>query len=437
MGCRPHFPRLHEHTRTVRTSAGLARYANGGGTVSGVESCVLLKFGEMALKGRNRRLFVAQLERNLKRSLEGLGAELRLRAGAIALVAPGEPEVLLSRARDAIGVSVLHPAVIVEKSPEAAAAVAVDLVRGRAAESFAIRARRRDKRFPASSRELAILAGRAVQDELGLRVDLDNPDIEVHMEVDEREVFAYTEKLRGRGGLPVGASGRAAVMLSGGIDSPVAAYRAMRRGLRCDFVHFSGEPFTGPESIYKAYAHVRELDRFQSGSRLFVVPFGTAQRALASAGAERLQVMAQRRLMAQVASAIGKREGARTLVTGDSLGQVASQTLQNLAVVEEAAGLPLLRPLIAFDKAEIIAEAEELGTLEISHLPDEDCCQLFAPRLAETRADPERLRRLERLVDSEQLVEGLIAAARLVEPAADAAPAEGPSTAETPLPAGV
>ena len=391
----------------------------------------------MALKGRNRRLFVAQLERNLEQSLDGLEPELRLRGGAIALVGRGDPGELLARAREAIGISVLHPALIVEKSPEAAAAVAVDLARGRPGETFAIRARRRDKRFPLSSREIATLAGRAVQDELGLGVDLDSPDIEVHIEVDEREIFAYTEKLRGRGGLPVGISGRAVVMLSGGIDSPVAAYRAMRRGLRVDFVHFSGEPFTGPESIYKAYAHVRELDRFQGGSRLFVIPFGTAQRTLASAGAERLQVMAQRRLMAQVASAIGEREGAQTLVTGDSLGQVASQTLQNLAVVEEAAGLPLLRPLIAFDKAEIIAEAEELGTLAISHLPDEDCCQLFAPRLAETRADPDRLRRLERLVDSEELVHGLVAAARVLRPGDDEPASGGGERAETALPAGV
>jgi thiamine biosynthesis protein ThiI len=402
-----------------------------------VESCVLLKFGEMALKGRNRRLFVAQLERNLKRCLAGFDAELRMRAGAIAVVSRGEPDEVLARARDAIGVSVLHPAVIVERTPEAAAAVAVELARGRAVDSFAIRARRRDKSFPLSSRELATIAGRSVQDELGLAVDLDRPDVEVHLEVDAREVFAYTEKIRGRGGLPVGASGRAAVMLSGGIDSPVAAYRSMRRGLHCDFVHFSGEPFTGPESMYKAYAHVRELDRFQGDSRLFVIPFGTAQRALASAGAERLQVMAQRRLMAQVASAIGRREGARALVTGDSLGQVASQTLQNLAVVEEAAELSLFRPLIAFDKAEIIAEADELGTLQISHLPDEDCCQLFAPKVAETRADPERLRRLERLVDAGELIQELIAAARVLRPGDASGEDSGSKEARRPLPAGV
>jgi thiamine biosynthesis protein ThiI len=383
-----------------------------------VESCVLVKFGEMALKGRNRKLFVAQLERNLRRAV-GPGVELRMRAGAIAVLAPMERSELVSRARDVIGISVVHPAVILDKDPEVAARAAVELLRDSGADTFAIRARRRDKRFPLSSRELAILTGQAVVDGLGMGVNLRQPDAEVHLEVDEREIFAYTDKLRARGGLPVGVSGRAVVLLSGGIDSPVAAYRAMRRGLRCDFIHFSGEPFTGPESVYKAYAHVRVLDRFQGRSRLFVIPFGTAQRALAVAGAGRLQVMAQRRLMVRVAAVLGAREEAGALVTGDSLGQVASQTLPNLAAVEEASPLPLLRPLVALDKAEIIAEAQELGTLEISHLPDEDCCKLFASRLAETRADPRALRRLERLTDAEEAAERLVAAARLVSPGDD------------------
>jgi tRNA uracil 4-sulfurtransferase len=399
-----------------------------------MESCVLLKFGEMALKGRNRRRFVSRLMKNLRRSLKDFDADLRLRAGAIAVVADAAPDELLARARDALGISVVHPATIVEKSPEAAAAAAVELIRGKPGETFAIRARRRDKRFPLSSRELATLAGQAVRDELGLEVNLDQPDLEVYLEVDEREIFAYTEKLRGPGGLPVGISGRALVLLSGGIDSPVASYRAMRRGLRCDFVHFSGEPFTGPESIYKAYAHVRLLDRFQGGSRLFVIPFGTAQRALASAGAGRLQVMAQRRLMVHVASGIAAREDAGALVTGDSLGQVASQP--NLAVVEQASPLPVLRPLLALDKAEIIEEARALGTLEVSNLPDEDCCKLFASKLAETRADPRQLKRLEELVDAGELIERLVAEARPVRPA-DPEPSKAENGRRTALPAGV
>jgi thiamine biosynthesis protein ThiI len=282
-----------------------------------------------------------------------------------------------------------------------------------------VRSRRRDKSFHLTSHELAAIVGRAVQDELGLGVDLSTPDLEVHLEVDKRELFVYSERIPGRGGLPVGASGRALCLLSGGIDSPVAAYRAMKRGLRCDFVHFSGRPFTGPESIYKAYAQVARLDRFQGGSRLFVVPFGAVQRQIATAGAARLQVIAQRRLMVRVAARLAQREGAEVLVTGDSLGQVSSQTLRNLAVVEDAAELPLVRPLVAWDKAEIVREAEDIGTLELANLPAEDCCTLFASPLAETRAAPEQLTRLEARLDVAQAISELVASAELFRPRVD------------------
>jgi thiamine biosynthesis protein ThiI len=202
----------------------------------------------------------------------------------------------------------------------------------------------------------------------------------------------------------------------------------MKRGLRCDFVHFSGQPLTGPESAYKAYALVGRLSRFQGRSRLFVVPFGLAQRLLASSGAGRLQVLAQRRLMVRVADALARREQCEALVTGDSLGQVASQTLRNLEVVEGAATLPLLRPLLDRDKSEIIEEAERIGTFETSILPDEDCCTLLAPRRAVTWTDPEPLIELERRVDVETVVERLVEQAllmwpRLERPAPEPAPA--------------
>jgi thiamine biosynthesis protein ThiI len=329
---------------------------------------------------------------------------------------PEHQDALVERCLGLPGVSVVQPALRCERDPAAGADAAVALLRGRPGRTFAIRTTRRDKRFPLRSIELARLLGDAVRVRLGLEVDLGTPDLELFVEVDHKELLVSVARLRGAGGLPVGTSGRALVLLSGGLDSPVAAYRMMKRGLRCDFLHFSGRPFTSPDSIYKAYALVGNLDRFQGGSRLYVVTFGQAQRRLATAGAGRLQVLSQRRLMMRVGSALGERLGADALVTGDSLGQVASQTLPNLAVVEEAAGLPLLRPLIDRDKSEIVDAARALGTYDISILPDEDCCQLFSSKLASTRGRSDDLREIERTADLEELVEQLAESAELFHP---------------------
>jgi thiamine biosynthesis protein ThiI len=379
--------------------------------------CVLLKFGELALKGRNRPRFVRALERNLRRATADLGPlEVRHRGGVFILSGDMPQEELVERCLRLPGVSVVQPALRCERDATVAADAAVELLHDRPGRTFAVRATRRDKRFALRSIELARLLGDVVRVRLGLDVDLSDPDLELFVEVDHKELLVSVDRLRGAGGLPVGTSGRALVLLSGGLDSPVAAYRMMKRGLRCDFIHFSGRPFTSPESIYKAYALVGKLDRFQGDSRLYVVTFGPAQRRLATAGAGRLQVLSQRRLMVRVASALGERLGADALVTGDSLGQVASQTLPNLAVVEEAAQLPLLRPLIDRDKSEIVDAARALGTYDISILPDEDCCQLFSSKLASTRGHPDDLRRIERTADVEELVEQLAESAELFHP---------------------
>jgi thiamine biosynthesis protein ThiI len=379
---------------------------------------VLLKFGELALKGRNRPRFVSALDRNLRRITADLGPlEVRHRGGVFIVSGDVPHDELVRRCVALPGVSVVQPALRCERDATAAADAAVELLRERPVRTFAVRARRRDKRFALRSIELARLLGDVVRLRLGLEVDLSDPDVELFVEVDSKELLVSVERLRGAGGLPVGTSGQALALLSGGLDSPVAAYRMMKRGLRCDFVHFSGRPFTGPDSIYKAYALAGRLDGFQGDSRLYVVTFGPAQRRLATVGAGRLQVLSQRRLMVRVASALGQRLGADALVTGDSLGQVASQTLPNLAVVEEAAQLPLLRPLIDRDKAEIVDAARALGTYDISILPDEDCCQLFSSRVASTRGHPDDLRRIERTADVEELVEELAESAELLRPA--------------------
>ncbi len=398
---------------TVEADAAGGRY----------EPCVLLKLGEIVLKGRNRQQFERLLHENIRRAVKDSGVELRVwqREGVIVLRVGGADAgglaaetavgLVADRMTHVMGIARVCRAVRVAKDPDAATAAAVDLVAG-CRGSFAVRARRRDKRFPVTSAELAIRIGSRIQQEYGYPVNLRTPDTTVFVEVDQREVFVFTQGWPGQGGLPVGMSGRALVLMSGGIDSPVAAYRMMRRGLRCSFLHFSGMPLTGPESVYKAYGLTRQLDRFQQDSRLFVVAFGTAQRRLASSGAGRLQIMAQRRLMLKTGAALARRLRAAALVTGDSLGQVSSQTLTNITALDDAVPLPILRPLIGLDKAEIITEARRIDTLAISELPDQDCCSLLTPRQVETRARIEDLRRIEARLDADDLAEELAAAAQ-------------------------
>jgi tRNA uracil 4-sulfurtransferase len=395
------------------------------------EPCVLLKLGEIVLKGKNRQQFERLLHDNIRRAVRDIEVQLWQREGVIVLrVAGGQTgpaaeaaaDVVAGRMRNVMGLSRVCRAVRVAKDPEAAAAAAVQLAAGRPG-TFAVRARRRDKRFPVTSSQLATLIGARIQQAHGYPVNLSHPDLTVYVEVDQSEVFVFTEGLPGQGGLPVNMSGRGLVLMSGGIDSPVAAYRMMRRGLRCSYLHFSGMPLTGPESVYKAYGLVRELDKFQGGSRLFVVAFGRAQQRLATSGAGRLQIMAQRRLMLKTGEALARRLHAAALVTGDSLGQVSSQTLANITALDDAVALPILRPLIGLDKTEIMAEARRIATLRISELPDQDCCSLLTPRQVETRARIEDLRRIEARLDADDLAEELAAAAQEHTPAREPASA--------------
>ena len=406
---------------------------------------MVLKLGEIVLKGGNRHHFERILQENIHRAVRELGVGVRLwnRNGVMVLRLTGEhgpgehgpgeqgpgghgaggqgsgehgpaarpaAEAAMDRVAERVssvmGIARVCRAARVAKDPVAAIDTAVAMAAGRTG-SFAVRARRRDKRFPLTSADLNREIGARVQRAYGYPVDLSHPDLTIVVEVDQSEVFVYTNGGPGQGGLPVGMSGRALVLMSGGIDSPVAAYRMMRRGLRCDFLHFSGMPLTGPESVYKAYGLMYQLNRFQGDSRLYVVAFGQAQRRLASSGAGRLQIVAQRRLMLKTGEILARRLGAAALVTGDSLGQVSSQTLANLTALDDAVSLPILRPLIGHDKIEIIDEARRIATLPLSELPDQDCCTLLTPRQVETRARIEDLRRIEARLDAGDLAEEL------------------------------
>jgi thiamine biosynthesis protein ThiI len=387
---------------------------------------VLLKLGEIVLKGKNRQQFERLLQNNIRLAAADLGVGLRLwqRDGVIVLSPASLPPGLTAQAAadqiaermlSVMGVVRVCRASRIAKDPQAAIEAAADLAKDKTG-SFAVRAKRRDKRFPVTSAELAVAIGSRVRELYGNPVNLSRPDFSIYLEVDQSEVFVYTDGRAGQGGLPVGMSGRGLVLMSGGIDSPVAGYRMMRRGLYCSFLHFSGMPLTGPESVYKAYGLVRQLDRYQRGSRLYVIAFGRAQQRLASSGSGRLQIMAQRRLMLKTAQAMAARVRATALVTGDSLGQVSSQTLANITALDEAVRLPILRPLIGLDKTEIMAEARRISTLALSQLPDQDCCSLLLPRQVETHARVADLHKIEARLDIDDLAAELAAAAQEYRP---------------------
>ncbi|HWP34993.1 MAG TPA: tRNA uracil 4-sulfurtransferase ThiI [Thermodesulfobacteriota bacterium] len=371
----------------------------------------LVHYHEIALKGRNRPLFVDRLVSNLRIATRDLGVRAveRLPGRLLLALEPGAAwEPLRERLAAVFGVANFARAVRAPADPPhlRQLVAAVEAMLGeRRWTTFRVLAKRGDKRFPLTSPQIAAIVGGALKASRGGRVDLERAEVTVHLEVLTDSALVYLDKEPGLGGLPVGVSGTVAVLLSGGIDSPVAAYRMLKRGCRALLVHFHGYPFVDRSSIEKAQALARQLARFQYESVLHLVPFGEVQRQIVIAAPPALRVVLYRRMMLRIAEAIARRAGAAALVTGDSVGQVASQTLDNLAVVERAAALPVLRPLIGMDKEEIAAQARAIGTFAISILPDQDCCTLFVPRRPATRARPADVEAVEARLAVERLVE--------------------------------
>ena len=379
---------------------------------------VLIHYHEIALKGKNRGFFLKQLAANLRMASSDLGVgPLRRPTGRFFLeMREGTSwEALRERLNRVFGIANFAPASRVVPDLEQLAKSIEAEVTGRRFETFAVAARRAFKSYPQTSQEINEVIGTRVRLASGAKVDLRNPDLTVHIEVLPDEAFFYFEKIRGPGGLPVGVSGTVICLLSGGIDSPVAAYRMMKRGCRVVFVHFHSQPFADRTSQEKAIDLAQRLTCYQYASRVYLVPFGQAQQEVVARVTGRFRILVYRRLMLRIAEEIARKEGAQALVTGESLGQVSSQTIENLAAIEEAATLPILRPLVGMDKEEITQQAQQIGTYDISTVPDQDCCSMFAPRQVVTRASAEELSLAERALDLDPVVQGALSAARLVE----------------------
>ena len=371
-------------------------------------SSVVVHYQEIALKGKNRPWFIGRLLGHIRRATADLDVRsVRSLMGRIEIVTgpAASFEEIKDRLQYVFGIANFSEARRAPAELDALGTALLADLAGHTPASFRIRARRADKRFPLSSPEIERRLGARVQQAFGWRVDLENPDLTVNVELLSGDAFYSFGRYRGPGGLPAGVSGRVACLLSGGIDSPVAAYRMMRRGCTAQLIHFHSYPFLEATSQEKVRDIARLLARYQLRVRLVQVPFGALQRQVVVAAPAALRVVIYRRLMMRIAEALGRRSGALALVTGEVVGQVASQTLENIAVIASVCTMPVLRPLIGMDKEEITAEAERIGTYRISIVPDQDCCQLFSPRHPATRATADELEAAEAALPIAEMVQ--------------------------------
>jgi tRNA uracil 4-sulfurtransferase len=350
---------------------------------------VLIRYHEIALKKGNRPYFTELLKRNLIAAVKDLGVkEIRSLPARLLVTFSNtiDQQTVVTRIRSVFGVANFS---LVERTPREMDWIErriLECLDGMSFSSFRIETQRGDKSFPLISPEINRQLGARVKERSRARVDLTNPELTITVEILPKDAFFGFDKISGAGGLPVGASGRVVSLISGGIDSPVAAYRMMQRGCRLIFVHFHSVPYLDKTSQEKVRALVSTLTRHQYLSRLHLVPFGEIQRQIVAAVGRPLRVVLYRRMMLRIAEVLARAEKAKALVTGESLAQVASQTLENMAVIQQASTLPILRPLVGMDKQEIIDQARRIGTFDTSSIPDQDCCQLFVPKHPATKA---------------------------------------------------
>jgi thiamine biosynthesis protein ThiI len=375
---------------------------------------IVVHYKELVLKGRNRPWFIQILVRNLRTALEGIEiVSVRSVMGRIEITLGGEASwtEIRERVSRLFGIANFSRAGCAPLEFGLLASAILRDLGDRQPESFRVSVRRSDKRFPLTSPQIEREVGGLIKQQKGWRVDLENPALSIHIEMLPEQAFYFFGKEPGAGGLPTGTGGRLACLLSGGIDSPVAAYRMMRRGCSVLLIHFHSYPILSRASQEKVREIAALLTRHQLQSRLVLVAFGELQQQVLLTVPSELRVVVYRRLMLRIAEQFARRWRARALVTGEVLGQVASQTLENLTTIAGATTMEVLRPLVGMDKDEITDEARRLGTLAISNIPDQDCCQLFTPKHPSTRARLEQVERAEAALPVADMVNAAVAGA--------------------------
>jgi tRNA uracil 4-sulfurtransferase len=383
-----------------------------------VTPCVVVHYHEIALKGKNRPMFVRRLGENLRAATQGLGVkEVRRLTGRLVLMLT--PTAAVEEIRRQVGqVPGIANFALAYRTPLVLSTLQEAILQalaGRTFQTFRVQTKRGFKGFPLTSPEINSAVGHYIQQHVSASVDLETPELTISIEILPHEAFFFFDRAPGPGGLPVGVSGKVACLLSGGIDSPVAAYRMLKRGCTVLFLHFHSYPILSRVSQEKARELATLLTRYQFASKLIMIPFAPIQQQIVAEVTAPYRVVLYRRYMVRIAEALARQVDAKALVTGESVGQVASQTLENLAAVDEAASLPILRPLIGMDKQEIVTQAIALGTYDISITPDQDCCSLFVPPYPTVRADREVLVQSEAKLDMRVLIQQAIETVQVLD----------------------
>ncbi len=365
---------------------------------------ILIRYGELALKGKNRSYFEERLLKNIRANMKKAGRcrVYRTRGRLFVEIMEGDLEEVISRLKDTFGVSSLSTVVRAQLDMGDIKEKALALMEKvhRPGETFKVETKRANKAFPLKSPEVSREVAAYVLSRLeDLPVDVHSPQKRLHVEIREAEAYVFTEAWRGAGGLPVGVSGKGLLLLSGGIDSPVAAYLALKRGVALEALHFHSFPFTSDRAREKVLDLWALLARYGGDMTLHVAPFTNLQKAIYQHCPSDWGVIVMRRMMMRIAAETALRRGSKALFTGENLGQVASQTMESMAVTEDAAGLPVFRPLLCYDKSEIIHIAKNIGTYPISIRPYEDCCTVFVDPHPVPRPQKDRARAVEENFD--------------------------------------
>lgn len=376
---------------------------------------ILIRYGEIYLKGLNRPYFMHALVERVKQAVRPFGGKVWLHDARIFVSDMTDMDACMVAVSKVFGVHSLCPAIEMDKSDfNAICEKATEMMQGLTG-TFKVDSRRSDKRYPMTSPEINMEAGGYILHHTeGLKVDIHHPEHVMNIEIRDH-AYLYVKVMEAVGGMPVGTGGKATLLLSGGIDSPVAGYMIGKRGVEISAVHFHSYPYTSERAKEKVITLARELSEYCCGIRLYVVPFTEPQLTIHEKCPEEYGTLIMRRFMMRIAAKIAEKEGARALVTGESIGQVASQTIEALCCTDAVAGMPVFRPLIGNDKIEIIRIAEKIGTYETSCLPYEDCCTVFTPRHPATHPKLDHVEKAEQCLDIEGLVNACVEGAELLE----------------------